>query len=745
METTLFGKHAGAARISLLLSPERSSRFVLMPDVAVIDDRVTNRNVLTRLAASVEEGVRVKAFAGPQAALDAFQSAMPDLVITDFKMPGMDGADFTRAFRAIPGAAEIPVVVVTVYEERSYCYQALEAGATDFLLSPVDHHEFRARARNLLTLRKQQKLLEQRAHQLQRQLLSSTEQHEAALRASESRLRRMIDTVPAMISAVERSGRITLINSAHRRLYGIDCAAADRTLAQVHGENYATRHLVLNAKVFETGQTVPSFEHEVIAPGSNEEHVLLTTKSPLLDEAGRVAEVVTVSLDVTELKRAEAQIRHQAGHDALTGLPNRALFKDFLEHALARARRGNTQAALLLLDLDRFKGVNDAFGLPCGDLLLQAVAARLQTCLHDGETIARLGGDEFAILQPDVRRPDDPAALARRMIDSFGQPFDTNGEEVHTSASIGITMFPADGQTADRLLKNAELAMYRAKSNGRNGSCFFAPQMNLVARRTGLLERELRQAFVADQFTVHYQPQRDLRAGRIVAVEALLRWRHPRRGMVRPTEFIGLAEDIGLIGPLTERVLKRACRQHQLWQRAGIPALRLSVNLSPVQFREVGVVQLIERALAETGFDPRYLEIELTEGVMLESSDASMTSLRRLRKCGIGFSLDDFGTGYSSLAYVKRLPVQRLKIDQSFVHRLGLDGQDEAIVRAVIDLGHSLDLKVTAEGVESVDQLRRLQELGCDEAQGDLISPPLPAEAFVTAFASPGLPTPVPG
>jgi EAL domain-containing protein (putative c-di-GMP-specific phosphodiesterase class I) len=261
-----------------------------------------------------------------------------------------------------------------------------------------------------------------------------------------------------------------------------------------------------------------------------------------------------------------------------------------------------------------------------------------------------------------------------------------------------------------------------------------------VARRTGLLERELRQAFVADQFTVHYQPQRDLRAGRIVAVEALVRWRHPRRGMVRPTEFIGLAEDIGLIGPLTERVLERACRQHQLWQSAGL-ALRLSVNLSPVQFREGGVVQLIERTLAETGFDPQYLEIELTEGVMLESSDASMTSLRRLRKFGIGFSLDDFGTGYSSLAYVKRLPVQRLKIDQSFVHRLGLDGQDEAIVRAVIDLGHSLDLKVTAEGVESVDQLRRLQELGCDEAQGDLISPPLPAEAFFTAFASSGLST----
>ena len=666
---------------------------------------------------------------------------MPDLVITDFKMPEMDGADFTRAFRAIPGALEVPVVVVTVYEERSYCYQALEAGATDFLLSPVDHHEFRARARNLLTLRKQQKLLEQRAHELHRELLSSTEQHEAALRASELRLRRLIDTVPAMISAVDAGGRLSLVNSAHKELYGIDPAAVTgKTLIEVHGEDQAAQHLVLNAKVFETGETVPSFEHEVIAPGASHERILLTTKSPLFDDAGRVAEVVTVSLDITELKRAEAQMRHQAGHDSLTGLPNRALFRDFLEHALARARRHEWQAAVLLLDLDRFKGINDAFGLPCGDLLLQAVAERLQTCLRDTEAIARLGGDEFAILQSDVRSPDDPRALARRMIDSFGQPFEANGEEVHTSASIGITLFPADGQTADRLLKNAELAMYRAKSNGRNGSCFFAPQMNLVARRTGLLERELRQAFVADQFTVHYQPQRDLRTGRVVGVEALLRWRHPRRGMVRPTEFIGLAEDIGLIGPLTERVLERACRQHRLWLKSGMPAMRLSVNLSPVQFREGSVVGLIERTLADTGLAPDCLEIELTEGVMLESSDAAMTSLRRLRKCGVGFSLDDFGTGYSSLAYVKRLPVQRLKIDQSFVHRLGHDGQDEAIVRAVIDLGHSLGLKVTAEGVESAEQLRRLQELGCDEAQGDLISPPLPAEAFHAVFASRGLP-----
>ena len=716
-----------------------------MLNVVVIDDRVTNRNILTRLAASVEEGLRVRAFASPQAALDWLQDTTPDLVITDYKMPGMDGADFIRAFRALPGTADVPVVVVTVYEDRSYCYQALEAGATDFLLSPVDHVEFRARARNLLMLRKQQRLLGQSAQDLRQKLASSTERHQAALRASEDRLRRLIDTVPAAISAVDANGRLTLANAAYLELYGIDPATAiGTTLAEVHGEAYAAKRLVLNAKVFETGEALPSFEQDAVGPNVVGERALLTTKSPLFDDTGQVADVVTVSQDITELKRAEAKVRHQAGHDALTGLPNRALFKDYLEHWLTRAQRGESQAAVLLVDLDRFKGINDAFGLPCGDLLLKAVAQRLQSYLRDTDAIGRLGGDEFVFLQTEIRGPDDARSFAGRLSEAFEQPFMIKDEELHTSASIGITLFPADGQAADRLLKNAELAMYRAKANGRNGACFFAPQMNLVARRTGLMERELRQAFAADQFTVHYQPQRELGTGQIVGMEALLRWRHPRRGMVRPTEFIGLAEDIGLIAPLTERVLARACRQHCSWQRAGLPHLRLSVNLSPVQFREDGIATLIEATLSATGLDPHCLEIELTEGVMLETSETARSSLRRLHELGVSFSLDDFGTGYSSLAYLKRLPVQRLKIDQSFVHKLGQGGQDDTIVRAIIDLGHSLNLKITAEGVETNDQLHRLRELGCDEAQGDLISPPLPAEAFEVLFARDEVPARAP-
>jgi diguanylate cyclase (GGDEF)-like protein/PAS domain S-box-containing protein len=712
-----------------------------MPNVIVIDDRVTNRNILTRLAVSVEEGVQVKAFASARLALEWLVDHTPDLVITDYKMPEMDGAEFIRALRRLPRLAEVPVMVVTVYEDRSYCYQALEAGATDFLLSPVDHTEFRARARNLLTLRKQQKLLERRTHELHRELLSTTEQHEAALEASERRLRRLIDTLPTTINAVDASGRVSLMNAAHSTLFGVDPGGAiGRTLPEIFGEAAATKEQVLNAKVFESGATLPGFEQEVVDPQTGEEHILLTTKSPLRDDGGRVVDVVTVSIDVTELKRAEAKVRHQAGHDPLTGLANRALFRDDVEHALARARRSDTTLALLLLDLDRIKSINDAFGLAAGDLLLQGAAERLRAALPGSDLLARIGGDEFAVLS-EVCGAEDARALARRLAACFDQPFFARDEELHSSTSIGITLFPTDGRTADRLLKNAELAMYRAKANGRHATCFFAPHMNRAARRAGLLERELRQAFVADQFTVHYQAQRELASGRIVGAEALLRWRHPRRGMVRPSEFIGVAEEIGLISPLTQRVLEHACGEHHRWRRLGLPALRLSVNLSPVQFREPGIADLIEEALARGGLDPSFLEIELTEGVMLENNEVAMASLRRLQAAGVAFALDDFGTGYSSFAYVKRFPVQRLKIDQSFVHRLGHDGQDEAIVRAIIGLGHSLGLKITAEGVETSDQLQCLIDLGCDEAQGDLISPPLPPEAFQLVFATLTLPT----
>ena len=692
-----------------------------MARVVVIDDRVTNRNILTRLAQSVEEGVQVTAFASPVEALARLGSdSIPDLIITDFNMPEMDGARFIAALRAREGFGDVPIVVVTVYEDRDYCYKALEAGATDFLLSPVDHLEFRARARNLLTLRRQQRLLADRAATLERELRDRGAP-DPAFTAS------LVDLLPVAIMGVDAQGRVSFVNRAHEAMFAVDREqVVGLPLAEAHGEEYATRHGVLNDKVVESAGALPAPRLETVATDDRQRSVVFA-KAPLLDGAGRVSAVYTAALDVTEIRRRDLERDDSVLLDTLTGLPSLEVFRDRAAQELSRARRQGELVALLHLDLDRFKGLNDAFGVSFADDLLRAVAARLKSRLRDTDTMARLRSDEFVVLQTGIRRADDAADLCRRLNEAFGEPFLIRRQEVHLSASIGATIFPTDGKTLDTLLKNADLAMYRAKASGRDAYRFFAAEMNLAARRAVTLERELRQALAGEQFVVYYQPQLALDSGRVIGVEALVRWNHPQRGLVRPGEFIGLAEDIGLIAPLTAWVLQSACRQLRDWQHRGIGGMQLSVNLSPVQFRERGVELLIERVLAESGLAAANLDIELTENAVIENSQTATASLRYLHQLGVTLSIDDFGTGYSSLSYVKRLPVQRLKIDQSFVQNLEHSANDEVIVRAIINLGHSLGLKVIAEGVETEGQLARLRRFGCDEAQGNLISQPLAA------------------
>jgi diguanylate cyclase (GGDEF)-like protein/PAS domain S-box-containing protein len=708
-----------------------------MAKVAVIDDRVTNRNILTRLAASVEEGLAVSAFPNAVAALEAFDGGLvPDLIITDFNMPEMDGASFVRALRSRAPLGEVPIIVVTVYEDREFCYRALEAGATDFLLSPVDHLEFRARARNLLTLRRQQLLLTERAANLERAL------HTREQRPEEDAVQHLLDAMPAAVSVVDAQSRLVRVNRCYERLLGIDRErAVGRPLAESHGEDFALQAGVLDDKVLETGQPLGSTSFEPVATGAGTRWLLLA-KAPFGNGSGWARQVLTMALDVTELRQSEAAaaggtVRQE---DPLTGLPTGEPFRGRLEHELARTRRKHEMLALLHLDLDRLKGINDGFGREFGSELLREVASRLKGRLSADEFLARLESDEFLILQTGVKRPDDAGELARRLREAFAQPFVIQKEEVHLSASVGITLAPADGRVVDTLLKNAELAMYRAKKGGRDTYRFFAAEMNLAARRAVTLERELRQALAGEQFVVHYQPQLDLRTQRIVGVEALVRWNHPHRGLVRPGEFIGLAEDIGLIAPLTTWVLRSACQQQRNWRDRGVTGLQMSVNLSPVQFRERGIELLIERVLAESSLDPSSLDLELTENAVIENSQTAIQSLRHLHHLGVSLSIDDFGTGYSSLSYIKRLPVQRLKIDQSFVQNLEQSANDEVIVRAIINLGHSLNLKVIAEGVETEGQLQRLRGFGCDEVQGHLVSTPLSADHLERRFlfAGPG-------
>jgi len=698
--------------------------------IAILDDRVTNRNIFSRLAASLEAGVEVRAFGDPREALAVLALHEPDLVITDFKMPHMDGADFTRHFRALPGAADIPVIVITVYEDRSFRLRALEAGATDFLQSPVDHQEFLTRARNLLKLSKHQRLIRNRALSLAHELAASEQSRAALLRDSRERLAQVIDTVPALVSATDEHGVYIFVNAHLARFAGVDAAQViGQDAHSTFGADYAARSQALDRLVFESGAALPAYEEEIL-DHSGAPHVFLTTKAPLHDAAHKVVSVLTSALDITERKQAESQLRHIAHHDPLTRLPNRLLLQQRLQRELARNRRGGRMFALHFIDLDRFKDINDVLGHQLGDQLLLAVAGRLSNTVREGDTVARLGGDEFAILQVETQEAEEAAALARHAIASIGQPFGIDGQTLGVSASIGITLYPTDGTGLDELLRNADLAMYRAKAEGGGAYRFYQADMNRSARETLRLDADLRQGIAQQEFVLHFQPQVSMRTGAIVGVEALLRWQRPGIGLVKPMDFLPLAEENGLIVPINAWVLLEACRQAVAWRRAGLPPLRCAVNLSPVQFRRQDVLALVTEALAETGLDANVLELELTETILMEDTEASTRTLRALRALGVSLAIDDFGTGYSSLSYVKNFPVNRLKIDQSFIRTLKSDPSDTAIVRAIIGLGHSLQLALVAEGVETMEQFTQLAAEGCDDAQGYLFGPPLTAADF---------------
>jgi diguanylate cyclase (GGDEF)-like protein len=426
--------------------------------------------------------------------------------------------------------------------------------------------------------------------------------------------------------------------------------------------------------------------------------------------------------DITERQQAEARIVFMARHDALTRLPNRVLFHERLEYAIDLLGRG-TRCAILCLDLDHFKLVNDTLGHPIGDGLLQAAAERLQACLREVDTLARLGGDEFAIIQLGLERPEDAALLANRIVTAFSDPFDVDGHQIVIGTSVGVAVAPDDGTLAEKLLKHADIALYLAKTEGRNMVRFFEPEMDARIQLRRMLELDLRGAVVRNEFEIYYQPLVDLSAGTVTGFEALLRWNHPVRGLVSPAEFIPLAEETGIIITLGEWALRTACSEATKWPAA----ITLAVNLSPMQFKKGNLVSVVRAALDASGLRPDRLELEITESVLLQDSVGTMTALHELRAMGTAVALDDFGTGFSSLSYLRNFPFDKIKIDQSFVRDLVKDGEAMAIVRAVTGLGHSLRMKTTAEGVETVEQLDKLRGEGCTEVQGYFFSHPQPA------------------
>ncbi|MBI3802138.1 MAG: EAL domain-containing protein [Nitrospirae bacterium] len=427
-------------------------------------------------------------------------------------------------------------------------------------------------------------------------------------------------------------------------------------------------------------------------------------------------------------KKAEERIEHQAYHDALTSLPNRLLLEDRLAVATARAHRSGEILAILLIDLDRFKVINDTLGHPAGDELLRQTAGRFAGCIREGDTVARMGGDEFAILLLNLDSDEIVMQVADRIAASLKDPFRVEGSTLYITASIGVAVYPQAGFDAQTLLRHADIALYRAKEQGRNTLRYFSPTMNVKALERLSLESNLRQALEREEFLLHYQPQVELKRGGIVGFEALVRWQRPESGLVSPADFIPLAEETGLIIPIGEWVLHAACAQGKAWQNAGLPPTRIAVNLSARQFHKDNLVEVIDRILQETGFDPHLLELELTESVLMGKERRIFNMLRDLAEMGIQLSIDDFGTGYSSLSYLKRFPIAKLKVDQLFVRNLTTDTNDAVIAQTVVAMAHSLHLKAVAEGVETEAQLAFLRSVGCDEIQGYLFSRPLPAQ-----------------
>jgi len=436
--------------------------------------------------------------------------------------------------------------------------------------------------------------------------------------------------------------------------------------------------------------------------------------------------------DITERKGLEQRLMQQALHDPLTGLPNRTLFMNRLKGSLARGRRRESKVAVLFMDLDNFKFVNDSLGHEAGDLLLVAVSKRVQPCLRSEDTIARLGGDEFAILIEDVKYTSEPAYVAERIVEELQAPFTLGGQLVVITPSIGITIGDSSQDPPEHLLREADLAMYRAKEDGKARHRMFDPIMEYETTERLRLENDLRRALQRDEFRVHYQPVVHLETRRIVGMEALVRWEHPERGMILPDEFVPLAEEIGLIIPIGRWVLREACRQAHSWQKRYRvePPLSMGVNLSTLQLRDSDLVEDIEGLLLDAGLDPKDLILEITESAVIGAEEHHrMSTLRRVQALGVRFALDDFGTGYSSLSYLKRLPVSLLKIDRSFVERIGQDAEDEVLVSGIVYVASALGLSVVAEGVETPQQLARVKSLGCELGQGHYFSEPLSSEA----------------
>jgi diguanylate cyclase (GGDEF)-like protein/PAS domain S-box-containing protein len=634
------------------------------------------------------------------------------IIFTDQAMPHFSARGALEVLQQ--SGRSIPLLLVSGNIEAEQVVQLLKAGVQDYI--------------NKRDLTRLVPAVERELRQAE----SNRQRHRA-----EQQLRLLGTAVSAAANAIfitNGQGEIQWANDAFARLSGYNPADLVGTTPRILKSGVqetpfyeALWQLILAGQVW-AGELVNRRKDGML-------YTVHQTITPVLDDEGKVSHFIAVQEDISRRKEAEAKVEYLAYHDPLTGLPNRVLFLDRLSQALSRAVRESRLVALLFLDLDQFKLINDTLGHASGDQLLKEVGERVKKCLRAADTVARLGGDEFAIIEAGLASVDGAVHLAERVLRALARPFKLSAQEVNATCSIGITVYPLDDPEGSRLLENADLAMYLAKAEGRNRFAFFRESLNAQTRERRELEVGLSQAVANRQLVLYYQPQVDLVSGAVVGMEALVRWQHPTRGLLLPASFLPIAEASGLILPLSDFIIHEGCAQNRAWQAGPAAGLRLAINVSASHLYNSLLLETVTEALARTGLEPKYLELELTETALIRDEETAVRVMEELHGLGVLFSVDDFGTGYSSLKHLKQLPVKKLKIDQSFVRHLPHDPDDAAIVRATIGLGHELGLRVIAEGVETAEQLAFLKEHRCDEAQGYYFSRPVPPETFEKLLA----------
>lgn len=684
------------------------------PLVLVADDDRSMRLLIAK--AMNKAGFSVAEAADGAQALQIFDRRRPDIILMDVDMPVMDGYEACAKLRRLPFGESAPIIMVTGRDDVASVVRAYEAGATDFVMKPINWVILAHRVRYMFRAgRLSQELYQNKLKLANAQRIAGLGWWEWNIRTNSLSCSEQLNKIFVLQGDEFVEPYALLAHRAHPEDLGSIREALDNALIKKNGG-------CSNFRIGLSDGSLRSINQQI---------------EVAFDGKGMPCLIVGIVQDVTDQKRAEDQIKFLAYRDSLTGLPNRRLFIEQLDLTIAQALRSGTKLAVLYLDMDRFKRINETLGQCGGDLLLANVAKRLLEGLRRADyvgrtdlsiqetTLARLGGDEFVVLLRGVSEAHDVAKVAQRIIRTLSEPFDVQSQEIFVSMSIGIAIYPADGDDADTLISNADSAMYHAKELGRDSYQFYTESMNATAFERLLFENSFRKAIKNEEFTLYYQPQVEMDSREIIGLEALVRWRHPELGVLEPSKFIPLAEETGLIIPLGEWVMKTACEQNKLWQDMGFRCIPVAVNVSAIQWQQKNWVGVIRRILSETGLDPGLLDVELTETAVMHDLKESARGLSELKELGIRLSIDDFGTGYSSLGYLKRFPIDSLKIDHSFMKGIPEDSDHAAITNTIISMAKSLRLDVVAEGVETEDQISFLLEKGCMKAQGYFFGRPV--------------------